>query len=201
MLCPTARNSLWNPCGIITYSLVSTDCILLHRLQCVHHWWWVVLFKQVAYKTSTDKTAKLGQSVSNIKHVPMSWKESYSLQVSWKHTTFYEKSIYICKRQRKIHCAFAYTTISVVWQYKSGPNICINEYKMCMSKSSKEKHNLLNHIISQNDEMHMKNSKVLKNHYKKCHEVQQQHGINMNFNSICFSQCTCKFNCNAGFSN
>ena len=57
-----------------------------------------------------------------------------------------------------------------------------------MSKSLNEKHNLLNLIISQNDEIHMKHSKVLKNHYKKCREVQQQHGINMNRNSVCFSQ-------------
>ena len=37
MLCPTARNSLLTPCSIITYSLVSIHCILLYRLQRVHH--------------------------------------------------------------------------------------------------------------------------------------------------------------------
>ena len=101
---------------------------------------------------------------------------------------FMKKSIYVHKRQGKIHCAFAYTTISLVWQHKSDPNICINEYKICTSNSLEEKNNLLNHVISQNDEIHMKHSKVLKNHYKKCHVVQHQHGINMNLNSVCFSQ-------------
>jgi len=42
--------------------------------------------------------------------------------------------------------------------------------------------------VSQNDEIHMKHSQVLKNYYKKFHEVQQQQGINMNLNSLCFSQ-------------
>jgi hypothetical protein len=57
-----------------------------------------------------------------------------------------------------------------------------------MPKRWKEEHNLLNHVISQNYEIHMKHSKVSNNHYKKYHEVQQQYGINTNLNGVCFSQ-------------
>jgi hypothetical protein len=159
MLCPTARNSLWIPCSMITYSLVSIHCILLYRLQHVHHSDGLCC---ISKWLTRPLVTKLGQSVSNMKHMPMSSKGSYSIQFSWKYTTFYLKSIYIHYRQGKIHCAFAYRTISVVWQYKSGPNICNNEHKICMSKSLKEKHNVLIHIISQNYKIHIKHSKVSK---------------------------------------
>jgi hypothetical protein len=72
------------------------------------------------------------------------------------------KQVFIYIRDKGTFTVPFYTQL---FQLSDSTNICINEQKMCMSKSFKEKHNLLNHVISQNDEIHMKHSKVLKNHY------------------------------------